>query len=102
MAHASNEVCSETSYFSDDNTSLDNLTLDEEYNNLCKMSLKIVSKNKKLKSAKRILEKELAEVIEKLALIEKGKCVENECVNCKSLSIENEKLRKEISRIDKF
>ena len=29
MAHASNEVCSETSYFSDDNTSLENLTLDE-------------------------------------------------------------------------
>ena len=87
MAHASNEVSSETSYFSDDNTSLDNLTLDEEYNNLCKMSLKIVSKNKKLKSAKRKLEKELSQMIEKLAIIEKGKCVENECNNCKSLTI---------------
>ncbi|GJW52615.1 zf-CCHC domain-containing protein [Tanacetum coccineum] len=46
VAQASNEVCSDSSYFSDENSSIDDLTLDYEYDKLCKMSLKIITKNK--------------------------------------------------------
>ncbi|GJW94275.1 retrovirus-related pol polyprotein from transposon TNT 1-94 [Tanacetum coccineum] len=34
VAHASSEVCSESSYFSDQNSSIDDIALDNEYNNL--------------------------------------------------------------------
>ncbi|GKB71077.1 zf-CCHC domain-containing protein [Tanacetum coccineum] len=38
VAQASSEVCSESSYISDENSSIDDLVLDNEYNKLCKMS----------------------------------------------------------------
>ncbi|GJU46598.1 zf-CCHC domain-containing protein [Tanacetum coccineum] len=41
VAQASSEVCSESSYFSDENSSIDDLVLENEYDKLCKMSLKI-------------------------------------------------------------
>ncbi|GJR47888.1 zf-CCHC domain-containing protein [Tanacetum coccineum] len=50
VAHASSEVCSESSYFSDENSSIDELALDNEYDKLCKMSLKIITKNNRLKA----------------------------------------------------
>ncbi|GJX03795.1 zf-CCHC domain-containing protein [Tanacetum coccineum] len=50
VAQAPNEVCSESSYFSDEISSIDDLALDNEYNKLCKMSLMIITKNKKVKS----------------------------------------------------
>ncbi|GKG18389.1 hypothetical protein Tco_0372687, partial [Tanacetum coccineum] len=34
VAQASNEVCSESSYFSDENSSIDDFTLDNEYDKL--------------------------------------------------------------------
>ncbi|GJT60689.1 hypothetical protein Tco_1004222 [Tanacetum coccineum] len=37
---ASNEVCSDSSYFSDENSSIDDLTLDNKYDRLCNLSLK--------------------------------------------------------------
>ncbi|GJZ24397.1 hypothetical protein Tco_0561856 [Tanacetum coccineum] len=40
VAHASSEVCSESSYTSDENSSIDDLALDNEYDKLCKMSLR--------------------------------------------------------------
>ncbi|GKC26069.1 zf-CCHC domain-containing protein [Tanacetum coccineum] len=46
VAQASNEVCSDSSYFSDENSSIDDLALENEYDKLCKMSLKIITKNK--------------------------------------------------------
>nr|GFC88007.1 zf-CCHC domain-containing protein/DUF4219 domain-containing protein/UBN2 domain-containing protein [Tanacetum cinerariifolium] len=48
VAQASSEVCSEYSYFSDENSSIDDSTLDSEYDILCKMSLKRINKNKHL------------------------------------------------------
>nr|GEV77566.1 zf-CCHC domain-containing protein/DUF4219 domain-containing protein/UBN2 domain-containing protein [Tanacetum cinerariifolium] len=36
VAHASSEVCSESSYFSDENSSIDDLALDNEYDNYAK------------------------------------------------------------------
>ncbi|GKB48257.1 zf-CCHC domain-containing protein [Tanacetum coccineum] len=38
VAHASSEVCSESSYFSDENSSIDDLALDNEYDNYAKLS----------------------------------------------------------------
>ncbi|GKE43205.1 zf-CCHC domain-containing protein, partial [Tanacetum coccineum] len=38
VAHASSEVCSESSYFTNENSSIDDLALDNEYDKLCKMS----------------------------------------------------------------
>ncbi|GJR58936.1 hypothetical protein Tco_1501098 [Tanacetum coccineum] len=52
MAKASNEVLSETEFFSDDHSSLDEKDLDSEYNRLCKVGLKVMAKNKSLKQIK--------------------------------------------------
>ncbi|GJT91660.1 hypothetical protein Tco_1080505 [Tanacetum coccineum] len=42
VAQASSEVCSESSYLSDENSSIDDFVLNNEYDKLCKMSLKII------------------------------------------------------------
>ncbi|GKA93364.1 hypothetical protein Tco_0815350 [Tanacetum coccineum] len=73
VAKASNEVCSDSSYFSDENSSIDDLTLDNEYDKLCKMSLEIITKNKRLKDIRNSLENELSELKLKLSTLEKNK-----------------------------
>ncbi|GKB89176.1 hypothetical protein Tco_0961448 [Tanacetum coccineum] len=67
MAKASNEVLSETEYFSDDQSSLDENDLDSEYSRLCKIGLKVMAKNKTLKQAKIKLENEALELKDKLS-----------------------------------
>ncbi|GKD70135.1 hypothetical protein Tco_1324225 [Tanacetum coccineum] len=64
VAQASNEVCSDSSYFSNENSSIDDLALDNEYDKLCKMSLKIITKNKRLKAVRNSLENELSKLKE--------------------------------------
>ncbi|GKB41685.1 zf-CCHC domain-containing protein [Tanacetum coccineum] len=90
MAQASNEVRFESSYFSNENSSIDDLVLDNEYDKLCKMSLKIITKNKRLKATKNSLEKVLSILNEKVSTLEKNKGVDLECVKCHMLKIENE------------
>ncbi|GKD54623.1 hypothetical protein Tco_1288010, partial [Tanacetum coccineum] len=102
VTQASSEVCSESSYFSDENSSIDDLVLDNEYDKLCKMSLKIITKNKKLKATINNLEKELSVLKEKVSTLEKNKRVDLECVKCHMLKIENEKLKEEVTRLNKF
>ncbi|GJW85685.1 retrovirus-related pol polyprotein from transposon TNT 1-94 [Tanacetum coccineum] len=102
VAQASNEVCFESSYFSDENSSIDDLVLDNEYDKLCKMSLKIITKNKRLKATRNSLEKELSILKEKVSTLEKNKGVDLECVKCHMLKIENEKLKEEAIRLTKF
>ncbi|GJR35535.1 hypothetical protein Tco_1211219 [Tanacetum coccineum] len=97
-----NEVLSETEYFSDDQSSLDENDLDSEYSRLCKIGLKVMAKNKTLKQAKIELENEALELKDKLSRLEKGKEVNEECKLCQDLKFENEKLRKEISRLNQF
>ncbi|GJY19672.1 hypothetical protein Tco_0391163 [Tanacetum coccineum] len=92
MAKASNEVLSETEYFSDDQSSLDENDLDSEYSRLCKLGLKVMAKNKTLKQAKIELENEALELKDKLSRLEKGKKVTEECKLCQDLKLENEKL----------
>ncbi|GJX72135.1 zf-CCHC domain-containing protein [Tanacetum coccineum] len=98
VAYASSEVCSESSYFSDENSSIDNLALDNEYDKLCKMSLKIITKNKRLKDTRNSLENELRELKDKLSTLEKNKGVDLDCAKCHALKIENEKLKEESTR----
>nr|GEW81600.1 UBN2 domain-containing protein [Tanacetum cinerariifolium] len=102
VAHASSEVCSESSYFSDENSSIDDLALDNEYDKLCKMSLKIITKNKRLKATRNSLENELRELKDKLSIIKKNKGVDLDCAKCHALKIVNEKLKEESTRLDKF
>ncbi|GJX96229.1 zf-CCHC domain-containing protein [Tanacetum coccineum] len=102
VAHASSEVCSESSYFSDENSSIDDIDLDNEYDKLCKMSLKIITKNKRLKATRNSLENELRELKDKLSIFEKNKGVDLECAMCHVLKIENEKLKDESTRLNKF
>ncbi|GKA25653.1 retrovirus-related pol polyprotein from transposon TNT 1-94 [Tanacetum coccineum] len=102
VAQASSEVCFESSYFSDENSSIDDLVLDNEYDKLCKMSLKTITKNKRLKATSISLEKELSILKEKVSTLEKNKGVDLECAKCHLLKIENEKLKEEAIRLNKF
>ena len=54
MAKESNEVHSDTFYYS--NSSLDDETLHIEYNKLYKISLKVINKNKHLKYKNELLD----------------------------------------------
>ncbi|GJS05004.1 zf-CCHC domain-containing protein [Tanacetum coccineum] len=94
MAKDSNEVLSETEYFSDDQSSIDENGLYSEYSRLCKIGLKVMAKNKTLKHDKIKLENEVLELKNKLSRLEKGKEVNAECKLCQDLRFENEKLRK--------
>ncbi|GJV60873.1 hypothetical protein Tco_1466973 [Tanacetum coccineum] len=102
VAHASSEVCSESSYFSDENSSNDDLALDNEYDKLCKMSLKIITKNKRLKATRNSQENELRKLKDKLSILEKNKGVDLNYAKYHALKIENEKLKEESTRLNKF
>ncbi|GKA79820.1 zf-CCHC domain-containing protein, partial [Tanacetum coccineum] len=95
VAQAPNKVCSESS-------SIDDLALDNEYDKLCKMSLKIITKNKRLKATRNSLENELRELKDKLLTLEKNKGVDIDCAKCHALKIENKKLKDESTRLNKF
>ncbi|GJT27283.1 zf-CCHC domain-containing protein [Tanacetum coccineum] len=102
VAQASSEVCFESSYLSDENSSIDDLILDSEYDKLCKMSLKIITKYKRLKATRNSLEKELSILKEKVSTLEKKNRVDLECVKCHMLKVENEKLKEEALKLTKF
>nr|GEX70542.1 hypothetical protein [Tanacetum cinerariifolium] len=93
MAQASSEVHSESSYFSDKDSLIDDITLDCEYNKMCKMNLKIITKNKHLEAIRNSLENEISELKEKLSKLEKNKKVDLECAICQTVKIDNEKLK---------
>lgn len=102
MAKTSSEVCSETEYFSDENLSLDENDLDNEYNILCKLGQQVITKNKSLKHINNQLENEILELKIKIHKLEKGKEIIEECKLCQELKCENEILREEICKFDKF
>ncbi|GJU42258.1 zf-CCHC domain-containing protein [Tanacetum coccineum] len=85
VAQAPNDVCSKSSYFSDEYSSIDDLALDNEYDKLFKMSLIIMS-----------LENELRELKDRLSTLEKNKGVDLDYAKYHTLKIENEKLKEEI------
>nr|GFC52615.1 zf-CCHC domain-containing protein/UBN2 domain-containing protein [Tanacetum cinerariifolium] len=98
VAHASSEVCFESSYFSDKNSSIDDLALDNEYDKLYKVILKIITKHKRLKATKN----KLKELKDKLSILEKNKGVDLDCEKCHALKIKNQKLKEESTRLTKF
>ncbi|GJY80574.1 hypothetical protein Tco_0493325 [Tanacetum coccineum] len=102
VAQASNVVCSYSSYFSEENSSIDDFTLDNEYDKLCKMSLKIITNNKQLKASRNSLESELSDLKLNLSTLEKNKGVDLECRNYQSLKIDNDKLKEEALTLTKF
>ncbi|GJZ74606.1 zf-CCHC domain-containing protein [Tanacetum coccineum] len=102
IAQASSEVYFESSYFSDEKSSIDDLILDSEYDKLCKMSLKIITKNKRSKATRNSLEKELSILKEKVSTLKKNKRVDLECVKCHMLKVENKKHKEEALKLTKF
>ncbi|GJZ84387.1 zf-CCHC domain-containing protein [Tanacetum coccineum] len=62
VAQTSNEVCSESTYFSDDISWVDDIKFDSECYKFHKISLKIIFKNKQLKKAKKKLENEIIDL----------------------------------------
>ncbi|PWA40198.1 transposase, Ptta/En/Spm, Transposase, Tnp1/En/Spm-like protein [Artemisia annua] len=102
MAQASNEVHSDSSYYSDDNSSIDDNMLYDEYNKLCEVSTKIITRNKTLKATLHELELQVVELRDQIKRIEKNKQVDVECKSCIDLQIENDKLKENAIKIVKF
>ncbi|GJW30527.1 retrovirus-related pol polyprotein from transposon TNT 1-94 [Tanacetum coccineum] len=76
--------------------------LDNEYDKLCKMSLMIITKNKRLKAIRNNLENKLRELKGRLSTLEKNKGVDLDCAKCHTLKIKNEKLKEESTRLKKI
>nr|GEV39025.1 UBN2 domain-containing protein [Tanacetum cinerariifolium] len=102
VAQALKEVCFDSSNFSDENSSMDVLALDSEYDRLCKITLKIITKNKKLKSIRNNFENEYSKLRLIVNTLEKNKEVDLDCTSCQLLKNENEKLKEEAHKLNKF
>ncbi|GJY25138.1 retrovirus-related pol polyprotein from transposon TNT 1-94 [Tanacetum coccineum] len=101
MAQSSNEVTLNSSYYSDNASSLDSDNMQIEYDSLCEISLKIINKNKILKTKKYLLEKEILELNEKIKKLERSKEIEIACKSCDELKLENAKLKETQVKFDK-
>ncbi|GJR88374.1 putative reverse transcriptase domain-containing protein [Tanacetum coccineum] len=83
MALDNNEVLSDTPYYS--SSSLDSESLQNEYNKLCKISLRIINKNKHLKAKNKLLKNEAYAFKKGLDQLEKNKETSIECETCAKL-----------------
>ncbi|GKA71817.1 hypothetical protein Tco_0778033 [Tanacetum coccineum] len=101
MAQSSNEVTLNSSYYSDNASSLDNDNMQIEYDSLCEISLKIINKNKILKTKRDLLEKEILELNEKIKKLKRSKEIETACKSCDELKLENAKLKETQVKFDK-
>ncbi|GKB95750.1 zf-CCHC domain-containing protein [Tanacetum coccineum] len=102
MAQSSNEVTLNSSCYSDNASSLDNDNMQIEYDSLCEISLKIINKNKILKTKRDLLEKEILELNEKIKKLERSKEIESACKLCDELKLENAKLKETQVKFVKF
>nr|GEU54267.1 reverse transcriptase domain-containing protein [Tanacetum cinerariifolium] len=78
---------------SDNASSLDNDTMQAEYDNLCEISLKIINKNKNLKTKRDLLEKGVLELNKKIKKLKRSKEIDIACKLCQELKLENAKLK---------
>ncbi|GJR05646.1 retrovirus-related pol polyprotein from transposon TNT 1-94 [Tanacetum coccineum] len=101
-AQSSNEVTLNSSYYSDNASSLDNDNMQIEYDSLCEISLKIINKNKILKTKRDLLEKEILGLNEKIKKLERSKEIEIACKSCEELKSENAKLKETQVKFVKF
>ncbi|GJR23900.1 hypothetical protein Tco_0972427 [Tanacetum coccineum] len=102
MAQSLNEVTLKSSYYSDNASSLDNHTMKIEYDSLCEISLKIINKNKPLKTKRDLLEKEVLELNEKIKKLERSKEIDIAYKSCQELKLENAKLKETQVKFVKF
>ncbi|GJX88413.1 retrovirus-related pol polyprotein from transposon TNT 1-94 [Tanacetum coccineum] len=102
MAQSSNEVTLNSSYYSDNASSLYNDNMQIDYDSLCEISLKIINKNKILKDKRDLLEKEILELNEKIKKLERSKEIEIACKSCEELKSENAKLKETQVKFVKF
>ncbi|GJV04957.1 zf-CCHC domain-containing protein [Tanacetum coccineum] len=89
-------------HWSDNASSLDNDSMQIEYDSLCEISLKIINKNKILKTKRDLLEKEILELNEKIKKLERSKEIEIACKSCEELKSENAKLKETQVKFVKF
>nr|GEV19055.1 zf-CCHC domain-containing protein/UBN2 domain-containing protein [Tanacetum cinerariifolium] len=90
MTHESNEIHSESLYYS--SSSLDDKTPQTEYNKLCKISLKIINKNKLLKTKAKLLENKIFE-LKKIKRLEKDKGIDLGYKSFQEILIQNSRLK---------
>ncbi|GJV69874.1 retrovirus-related pol polyprotein from transposon TNT 1-94 [Tanacetum coccineum] len=102
MAQSSNEVTLDSSHYSDNASSFDDDSMQIKYDNLCEISLKIINKNKILKTKRELLEKEILELNEKIKKLKRNKEIDFGCESCQLLRLENAKLKKTQVKFVKF
>ncbi|GKB28519.1 zf-CCHC domain-containing protein [Tanacetum coccineum] len=102
MAQTSNEVTLNSSYYSDNASSLDNDTMQIEYDSLCEIILKIINRNKTLKTKRDLLKKEVLELNEKIKKLERSKEIDITCKLCQELKLENAIFKETQSKFVKF
>ncbi|GJV90373.1 zf-CCHC domain-containing protein [Tanacetum coccineum] len=102
MAQSSNEVTLNSSYYSDNASSLDNDSMQIEYDSLCEISLKIINKNKILKTKRDLLEKEILELNKKIKKLERSKEIKITCKSIEEIKLENAKLKESQVKFVKF
>ncbi|GJX97446.1 zf-CCHC domain-containing protein [Tanacetum coccineum] len=83
MALDDNEVLSDTPYYS--SSSLDSESWQNEYDKLCKISLRIINKNKQLKAKNEALKKETYKLKIRIEQLERNKEISLECESCDNL-----------------
>ncbi|GJZ44686.1 zf-CCHC domain-containing protein [Tanacetum coccineum] len=83
MALDDDEVLFDTPYYS--SSSLDNESWQNEYDKLCKISLRIINKNKQLRAKNEVLKREACELKTKIEQLERYKEISLECESCNNL-----------------
>ncbi|GKE17269.1 zf-CCHC domain-containing protein, partial [Tanacetum coccineum] len=96
MALDNNEVLFDTHYYS--SSSIDSESLQNEYNKLCKISLRIINKNKLLKTKNEILDNEVCNLKNRLEQLEKNKEISIECESCVKLHSKIESLSLKLAK----
>ncbi|GJS08019.1 zf-CCHC domain-containing protein [Tanacetum coccineum] len=102
MAQSSNEVTLNSSYYSDNVSSIDNDSMQLEYDNLCEISLKIINKKKILKTKRDLLDKEILALNEKIKKLKRNKEIDITCKSCQELKLENARLKETQVKFLKF
>ncbi|GKC92165.1 hypothetical protein Tco_1157607, partial [Tanacetum coccineum] len=101
-SQSSNEVTLNSFYYSDSAFSLNNDTMQIEYDSLREISLKIINKNKTLKTKRDLLENEVLELNEKIKKLERSKEIDIACKSCQELKSENARLKETQVKFVKF
>ncbi|GJW25102.1 hypothetical protein Tco_0038913 [Tanacetum coccineum] len=92
----------DSGFASDNASSLNDDSMEIEYDHLCEICLKIINNNKILKTKIDLLEKETLELNEKIKKLERNKEIDIVCELCQELKLENAKLKETQVKFVKF